>query len=342
MRFRDKLIRPPWRTLVPACCLLLVIFLGYLVWSPGLDVLDGRDDRGHNGIWLSHGWLGGDDWFVKNGKTNEVSKYRDPLEIRRLAERLARHHISDVFPHLCPAQPDGSLASVDGKQVERFLDEFQGIRVIPWIGGPNGENVRLNDSIWRAAFVRNVESLLTAHPRLGGVQVNIEPLASGDTNFLKLLEELRVVLPKDKILSVAAYPPPTRWHPHPDVHWEESYFRQVARRADQMAVMMYDAGQRFAKVYQHLMADWAQEAIVWSEGTPVLLGLPTYDDAGVGYHNPKVENIKNALSGIHRGLSLGALATNYQGVAIYCEWETSDADWEYFRGHFLNQRGREQ
>jgi hypothetical protein len=83
------------------------------------------------------------------------------------------------------------------------------------------------------------------------------------------------------------------------------------------------------------MADWTVEVLAWSEGKPVLLGVPTYDDAGVGYHDPKVENLTNALLGIHRGLSRSVVATNYQGVAIYCDWETSEAEWNYLGQHFL-------
>jgi Glycosyl hydrolases family 18 len=329
--------RPPWRTIFPGCCLLLGIWLGYWLWAPGLDVRDGRDDRGRNGIWLGHGWLGGDDWFIRNGKTNEIARFRDSVRIRELAEKLRRHHISNVFPHLCPVKPNGRLPSVNAEQVERFLDAFEGVRVMPWIGGPNGRNVRLGNAQWRAAFTTNVRSLLSAHPRLAGVQINVEPLASGDGHFLQLLEELRKALPKEKLLSVAAYPPPTWWHPYENVHWEKSYFREVARRSDQLAVMMYDAALRIPKAYQRLMANWTQEVLDWSEGKAVLLGLPTYDDAGVGYHDPRVENLTNALLGIHRGLSRQPLPANYQGVAIYCEWETSDAEWQHFREHFLSQ-----
>lgn len=314
-----------------------MIGLVYLLWHPGLDVRDGRHDRGNNGIWLSHGWLGGDDWFVRNGKTNEMQHYRDPGRIRELADRLRRHHITDIFPHLCPAELDGSLPPVNAAQVERFLDGCDGFRVMPWIGGPNGGNVRLQTLEWRAVFATNVLSLLNTHPRIAGVQLNVEPLTSGDTNFLKLLEELRGALPKGKLLSVAAYPPPTRWHPYEDVHWDESYFREVARRSDQLVVMMYDAGQRVPKAYEKLVADWTRQVLAWSEGKPVLLGVPTYDDADSGYHNPQVENLANALSGIHRGLSGEGLPASYQGVAIYCDWETSDEEWRYFQDHFLNQ-----
>ena len=337
MKLWQHLKRPPWRTIIPGCCLPLILSIGYLLWRPGLDIRDGRSDRGHNGIWLSHGWLGGDAWFIANKKTGEFAHYRNREKINELAERLRRHHITDLFPHLCPAEPDGKLPPIDPVQVEHFLDAFEGFRVIPWIGGPNGSSARLHRPEWRVGFATAAKKLLLEHPRLAGVQINIEPLTSGDTNFLNFLEEFRIALPKGKLISVAAYPPPTWWHPYEEVHWRERYFREVARRCDQLAVMMYDAGQRNPKTYQHLMADWTREVLAWSEGTPVLLGLPTYDDTGVGYHNPEVENLRNALMGIHRGLWRTKLSTNYQGVAIYCDWETSENEWSYFRKHFLNQ-----
>ncbi len=335
MNWWQTIQRPPWRTVVAGLGLLLVVLAGYFLWSPGLDVRDGRHDRGQNGIWLSHGWFADDAWFVRNGKTNQLDRYREPSRIRELAALLRTHHITDVFPHLCPAELDGRLPRVSSAHVEAFLDGFAGFRVMPWIGGPNGGNVRAGNPKWRLSFVTAVLELLTNHPRLAGVQLNVEPMTSGDANFLVLLDELRSALPKEKLLSIAAYPPPTRWHPFEDVHWSEDYFRQVARRSDQMAVMMYDTALRVPKLYQRLIADWTGEVLAWSESKPVLLGLPTYDDAGVEYHYPDVESMRNALLGIHRGLSRRPLPTNYQGVAIYCEWETDTNEWNYFGEHFL-------
>jgi hypothetical protein len=99
--------------------------------------------------------------------------------------------------------------------------------------------------------------------------------------------------------------------------------------------MMYDTALRSGRLYQGLMADWTEEVLSWSEGKPVLLGIPTYFDAGVGYHVPEVENLANALPGIHRGLTRHQGPTNYQGVAIYCEWETDPEEWRFLREHFL-------
>jgi hypothetical protein len=332
-----KLIRPPWRTIVPACGFLIAAWGSYLFWTPGLEVLDGRNDLGRNGVWLAHGWLGGNEWFVANGKTNQISQYRNVENVRTLANKLHRYHITDVFPHLCPAGMDGSLPAIDPEQVERFLDEFESFKVIPWIGGPNSSSALIHKPSWRSAFATNVNRLLSTHPRLAGVQINVEPLPNGDADFLNLLEEVHRSLPKGKILSVAAYPPPTRWHPFSDVHWDEAFFSAVARRSDQIAVMMYDAGQRVPKFYQRLMADWTVEVLKWSDGKPVLLGVPTYEDADVAYHRPNVENITNALLGINQGLSRIRSPAKYQGVAIYCDWETSDSEWAYFQEHFLNR-----
>src|SRR5262245_50854664 len=77
-----RLKQPPIRTIFLACVFILTAWLGYLLWTPGLDVRDGRHDRGGNGLWLQHGWLGGDDWFIRNGKTDLYARFRDRGRIR--------------------------------------------------------------------------------------------------------------------------------------------------------------------------------------------------------------------------------------------------------------------
>ena len=321
---------------------LLLIVVGYQLWSPGLDLRDGSHDRGNNGIWIQHGWLGHDEWFAANKR--DVTKFRNVDRIAALADQLKQHNIRDVFPHLCPCDAKGNIAKWDDAQVGRFLDGFDNFRVMPWIGGVLDRQARPDDPAWRAAFCASVRQLLEKHPRLAGVHVNIEPLPSGHAGFLKLLDELKTALPADKILSVAAYPPPTRWHPFPEVHWEEEYFRAVAQRADHLAVMMYDTAIRYRKIYQSLMSAWTREVIAWSASKPVLLGVPAYDDADSGYHDPDIENLNNALRGIHAGLhslreaASGTLPANYQGIAIYCEWEMAQEEWQMLSDDFLRTR----
>jgi hypothetical protein len=107
-----------------------------------------------------------------------------------------------------------------------------------------------------------------------------------------------------------------------------------------MAVMMYDTALRQDKLYQNLMASWTRQELGWtgdlSRPPAILLGLPVYDDEGVGYHYPEVENLRNSLRGVHAGLSVyRSLPDHYQGVAIYSEWEMEDTEWRFLRKHFL-------
>lgn len=331
--------RPPGRTFALLAILAVVAAWRYWPFPAGVDVRDGRHDRGTNGIWLQHGWLGDDGWFQRNGKKDRIPEFRSPEAIRGLAQRLAAHHVTDLFPHLCPTSTDGRLPPCDPEQVDRFVREMAGLRVMPWIGGAYPVQAFPSDPAWRATFALSTADLLCAHPGLAGVHLNIEPCRSGNPEYLALLDQIRAALPPGKVLSVAAYPPPTVWQPASGVHWDETYFRAVARRVDQLAVMMYDTGLREPDRYRGLMCDWTRACIDWAGTTHVLLGVPTYDDPGVAYHHAEVENLANSLLGIHQGLgAYRSLPANYAGIALYCEWEMDEGEWAHLRGHFL--RGR--
>jgi hypothetical protein len=333
MLFKHYVNRNPWRKAILVLSVIGLGGLAYFAWSPGVRIKDGRHDLRSNGIWIQHGWLGDDSWFKRNKK--DKSKFRDVQKIQALSNLLKSHGVKFVFPHLCPCSPDGQIALSDPAQVERFLDCFEGFSVIPWIGGVLNTHCFLDSMEWRANFVSSIVELLRTHPRLAGVQINIEPIPTGNLQFLTLLAEIRGAMPKGKILSVAAYPPTTILHPFSDVHWEESYFRNVAQHCDQMAVMMYDTGLSSSKLYQYLMSKWTTEVLEWSGKTHVLLGVPAYNDPDVGYHSPKVENLKNAIMGINASLiRLEQLPENYSGIAIYCEWEMDEGKWNLLENEF--------
>jgi len=316
---------------------MFCIIIGvYYLWSPGDQIAGGRYDRRTNGIWIQHGWLGDNYWFESNGR--DKSLFRNDIKIQELASLFKNHGVRYVFPHLCPCNPNGKIAMMDSVQTERFLDFFEDFSVVPWIGGVLDLHCFPERPQWRSAFISSVVDLLLSHPRLSGVHLNIEPMPSGNQDFLNLLRGLQKEIPEGKILSIAAYPPPTFWHPFMDVHWDESYYKQIVHHADQIVPMMFDTSIRFSRPYQYLMSCWTSEVLNWSGGTQVLLGIPAYEDVGVGYHFPEVENLKNALMGIHSGLSKHKLLPdNYSGVSIYCEWEMDQQKWDYFKKEFEKQ-----
>ncbi|NUP11083.1 MAG: hypothetical protein HOW73_33985 [Polyangiaceae bacterium] len=307
----------------------------YALWPRGLDVRDGRHDRGENGIWLQHGWLGDDTWFVLNHKEDRRAFFRDRAPVEELRARLDKHNIRDLFPHLCPALPGGALMPVDADATRAFLDVFDGMRVMPWIGGVLGASVFLDDEQWQAAFVSSTARLLADHPRLAGVHLNVEPCPDGHPGFLLLLEALRAAAP-GKLLSVAAFPPPSILHPHSDVHWGERFYRDIAARCDQIVPMLYNTGLFLRQPYRALVRDWAREVLAWCGPTEVLLGLPAYGDNGVGYHDPDVENLDDSLLGVHEALSqFEVLPEHYRGIATYSEWTMTDEAWQSLRACFV-------
>lgn len=313
--------------------LLGVPLLAYLVWSPGVDTTNGRFNRAHNGVWASRGWIANPVWF--DGKGRRADQFSE-VELAKLSARLQTHGVSYVYPHLCPAAANGHLPEYDAARLEALIAALPGTAVLPWIGGVLGDGCRPGDEDWRRAFCAEVRRLQERHTHIAGVHLNIEPLPDGHPGYLLLLEDLKSVLGKDRILSLAAYPPPTRWHPYPEVHWSESYYREVCRRADQIVPMMYDTSVRLEKVYVHLMETWTHEILDWSEGAEVVLGVPAYEEAGVWYHNPRVERLGNALAGINAALEARAkrAAKLPAGLSLYADWTTSEEEWQQFRHQF--------
>lgn len=304
---------------------------------------DGRDDLGRNALWLGHVWLGADSWFT-SGNPSEKARFHDIRNIEKLAQLCREKSIRDLYPHLTPTQATGAVAAHDDAQIERFLDHTPGLRVLPWIGGRMEKHIAPNDITKTARFVSSVGELMRKHPRLAGVHLNVEPWKSDDAAMLKLLDDLKAAIGPDKILSVSGYPPRVGLSLF-KLTWSRNYYGEVANRCDQIAPMFYDTSIHDAKLYQWTYACWTKTLLDWTRESHVELvfGVPTYGAAGPKwgpiYHDPSVENLPNALAGLHRALSeYDKLPRNYAGAAIYCEWETDAADWNVWQRDFLSRK----
>ncbi|QQE13646.1 glycoside hydrolase family 18 protein [Planctomycetota bacterium] len=331
--------RPPLKRIILWLIIPFILTIAYLLWNPSSKYTDGRFDKQTNAIWLQHGWLGDDAWFARNKR--DKTKFRDRDKIIDLFSKLKSHNITYLYPHLCPASSLGPIPSVDHQQTARFLNNSissaQGFdfKVLPWIGGVLEQNCQIDSTKWRASFIASAVQLLETYPTFAGLHLNIEPLPTGNTDFLTLLTELKAAMPSDKILSVAAYPPPTFWHPHPDLHWDEDYYKQIDSRVDQIVPMMYDTSINYRKIYQQVIANWTDQILSWSPNSQVILGVPAYDDTHVDYHNPDIENITNSIRTINKTLAPAQkLPPNYQGIAIYCEWQMTSEKWNEYQTEF--------
>ena len=93
--------------------------------------------------------------------------------------------------------------------------------------------------------------------------------------------------------------------------------------------MMYDTAIPREKFYVKLMADWTRQLAETTRqtGCELIIEIPAYDDAGVGYHRPEEENVASAL----RGISASSRTGELKGIAIYCEWEMDEARWQIWQ-----------
>lgn len=311
---------PSLRRIALACAAVAVaVLLAWWIWTPG-STHPLPAGLAH-GAWLTHAWWGDARWFASSSR--RAVDFQGDAAVAGLARRLHALGIRDWYVHACPATSDGDLPALDHEQARLLVRHNPEGQVLAWVGGVLDENCFPGDPAWRTRFAGGCAALVRA-TGIAGVQLNIEPCPPGTPGYLELLDDLRRALPPGARLSVAAYPPPTRLHPVEQVHWDEAFFRAVAARCDDLAVMSYDTAQRQRKVYTWLVATWTRECLAWSGGRPVRLGVPAYDD-DEDWHRPEVEQAAAALAGISAGVD-GTAPAPFAGVAVYAEWTLDDQE----------------
>ncbi len=314
--------------------LVTVLIVGYLFWNPGSSVTDGTHDLGRNGIWLGHGWLGDDVWFAENARDSKI--FRSQAAILKLKQELDLHGIRDVFPHLTPTTLDGKIPEVDATQTKLFLELLPNKRVLPWLGGVTEKTVFLESQTWRNTFASSVKKLLETNPKFAGIHLDFEPVRNHTPGFLELLTEVRAAIGSDKFISIATPKPNVIPGVAPDWFWDKNMFQEVSKIVDQIVPMLYDTSIPLDKPYVALMKTWTFEVLNWSNGTEVLLGVPAWDEPTISHH-PSVENLTNALHGIHAALEL-KMPKNYAGVALYAHFTMDDSRWKTLETEFSRTR----
>ncbi|KOV83032.1 hypothetical protein [Streptomyces sp. NRRL WC-3723] len=325
------------RLLRIAAALLALLLLPPLTAETALrlnytgDPAPGTRTRHRDALWLGHAWVDG-------RKTDR--------DVEALARRLRGTGIRDLYVHAGPLEHDGTLPASAYPKARRLIAavhrELPGVRVQAWLGdklateGPDG--LRLERAATRAAIVTSARQILAAG--FEGTHFDLEPLHSGDRDYLSLLDDLRALThARGAVLSVAAHqidPLPafhsfwgtTTGHPK---WWSQAYFGQVARRVDQIAVMSYDTMQPMQSLYGGYVAQQTSLALeVTPESTDLLMGLPFYHENRFG-HWAHAETVPAAVRGVRLGLSRTDADRARFGVALYVDFAATEADWRAYR-----------
>lgn len=317
--------------------LVLVLLLPLLAAETALrvnylgDPADGTYSRNRDAIWLGHAWVDG---------------RKDDADVDALARRLRGTGIRDLYVHSGPLQHDGTLPESDYPKARWLIGavhrKLPGVRVQAWLGdklaSESPDGLRLERAATRAAVVRSTREILATG--FEGAHFDLEPLHSGDRDYLNLLDGLRrVTHDRHALLSVAAH----QIDPLPGFHsfwgtttghpkwWSQAYFGQVARRVDQIAVMSYDTMQPLDTLYGGYVAQQTSLALeVTPASTDLLMGLPFYHENRFG-HWAHAETVPAAVHGVRLGLSRTDADRERFGVALYVDFAATEDDWTAYK-----------
>ncbi|MEV0080590.1 hypothetical protein AB0H58_29625 [Nocardia neocaledoniensis] len=286
--------------------------------------------RGKDAYWLGHAWVDG---------------RRTDADVDRLATSLAGTGIRDLYVHTGPLEHDGSLRDDLAPRAQWFVDavhaKLPGVRVQSWLGDilqPEFDGLDVESAASRERVVASARRVLAYG--FDGVHYDLEPVRSGSPGFLALLDATRAVTAAAGVpLSVSA----PVIDPLPGLHsvgiavadhgkwWSQAYFAEVARRADQVAVMSYDTAMPTKALYSGYVA---QQTALAAEVTPrevdLLMGAPAFwaDDPG---HHGAAETVAAAVRGIRLGLSRTDVDRANFGVALYVDFAATPRDWADYR-----------
>ena len=314
-------------------CVVLVLLLPLLIAETALrinyagDPKAGTYSRHRDALWLGHAWVDG---------------RRTDADVTALAARLADTGIRDLYVHAGPLEHNGTLPKSACPKARWLITavhrKLPGVRVQAWLGDEVAPEkpyaMHLEKRRTREAVVASARQVVGLG--FDGVHFDLEPLHSGDRNYLALLDALRPATP---LLSVAAH----QIDPLPAFHsfwgtvaghpkwWSQEYFGQVARRVDQIAVMSYDTMQPLQSLYGGYVAQQTSLALeVTPANTDLLMGLPFYRENRFG-HWAHAETVPAAVRGVRLGLSRTDPDRATFGVALYVDFAATEADWTSYR-----------
>jgi hypothetical protein len=316
--------------------LLLGLMAGRLfIARPGTNHGGAHFNRGQNAVWLGVEW---------------VNEPRTAAEFQQLGAHLTEHQIQDVFvyvSYLKARPPESPAFNQSYRHAGSFLTSLRQaapqLRIQAWLGLPLSEIALHERSIQETILAMSVE--LTTRTGFDGVHLDPEPIVNDDPHVLALLEQLRRRLPPQSTLSIATPPmyplfPNLPWHPWiPSWVWSSGYYRAIAERVDQIAVMSYDSSFRSALLYQHWVRFQVIQISRAVEETEVELffGIPTSEEE-TGTHHVEAETMQSGLAGVLAGLNdAAAYPDMVRGVAIYPYWETDQREWQIYRELWLGR-----
>ncbi|MGW6281217.1 hypothetical protein [Kribbella sp. NPDC055071] len=330
-------MRQRWRTWSRRRRVVLIIALAFVLLVPvpigayavSLRVQYAGDPtartRDHDALWLGHAWVDG---------------RKKATDVTALAKQLEGTGIRDLYVHTGPLEHDGSLplakvAPRAGWFVQAMKAAAPAVRVQGWLGDvvqpAKNPGMDLDDPAVRRRVAASAAAVL--EQGFQGIHFDFEPVQSGSAGFLAVLDETHAVTAALGLpLSVAAAQIDPLWQLNRlpiGKWWSQDYFRQVAQRVEQMAVMSYDTAMPLESLYGGYVAKQTRLAL---EATPastdLIMGLPAYWESNPS-HWGHAETVQAAVRGARLGL--GTSDRQNFGLALYIDFTATPDNWAAYR-----------
>jgi hypothetical protein len=333
--FQSRLARRRLFSLMLVLAVLIAVLRGCF-FRPASRFSGAHFNRGANAVWLGVEW---------------VNEPHDEVEVVALADDLYRRQIHDVYVFVSYLKPHGEFNPTYAHAAE-FVAAFKavqpGLNVQAWIGLPLAHSalfgsgyVNLGDPATRrrvATFCADV----IQEAGFDGVHLDPEPVPTDDADLLVFLDEVNSAIGVDKTLSIAARRilpilSDVRLPLVEQLVWRTSYYREVARHVDQIAVMTYDSSLPLSLLYRQWVRFHVVEISRALDGTGVdlLFGVPASEER-TSSHWPSAENVGSGLRGVVDGLNdAQARPGVVSGVALYPHWELDEAEWALYETLWL-------
>lgn len=312
--------------IAPLLAILFAVVAFYcLLISTQQNHADPQFDNGLNAAWVSVDW---------------VNEEHDKQSITELAEELTRQRIKYVYVFVSYMKPGAKFNptySYAGEFVSALKEENPELNVQAWLGFPLES--RYGDGYVDFGDIEvqtvTISFCIDLIQELGfdGVHLDPEPVVNNDSKVLVMLDDIRRGIGPDAALSMSTRRIwPFRGNMAQAVGqfaWQADYYREVAQRVDQVAVMTYDSTLPHPALYRY----WVRSQVIRLSqalyGIPVelLIGLPASEERTFT-HRPFAENMRSGLMGTLDGLySSQAWSPAVTGVAVYPFWEMDAEDW---------------
>lgn len=294
--------------------------------------------------------------YLRGYRPSSGEKLTDE-HLRTYAFNLKKNKIKYAYLFAGPYEEDGRLpdyafSKLARKSIEKLRKHYPEIIILPWIGGVQNKTVYLGDSLWVENALNDTKRLVET---LGvqGVHIDFEYIIKGDSyldttigeerefdqesygnNVNTFHKKIRALLPDSFISSVVVSTAPDTkpWKRKTSI--EELLV--LTEHVDQISFLFYDTSISSQKTFQYNCIKQIEDIRflrkVNSE-TQYLLSIGTFVNRVElhKYRDLNIENIPNSLRTIKEStVHVSSKELLIDGISIFCDWQTSEKEWEEF------------